>query len=324
QIYLQGTEVGNTRLDALAAAAQEHGSQHGRYGQFAAEGQVRATTLKAPGIAVKVEYNSHEHRPSVNGEMRIDASNNMLLPNFVPLVVEISKSIKEVMRRQERRAAAKAKPQPARKASQKFFEDESIVTANPTNIFGKTKVDLGLRICKQEFGLSCQPIARVDAKLVLEDFYVTMNTIESDDFGHFFAMSAVLTKLSAQIKHMYSREPTFSFDMDSIVLSAMNSKHLSGDSGISAILKVNPTQLTINAKQLQDLLLFREIWLPPEIRSSQQTAPPPQAVRPDDFAVQRYHTAAVAAAFPWNATVTFAELTVNLDLGQSIGKTSVT
>ncbi|TKA83927.1 hypothetical protein B0A55_00209 [Friedmanniomyces simplex] len=324
QVYMQGSEVDGKRLDALAAASQQHGSQHGRYGQFAAEGQVRSTTLKAPGIALKVEYNANEHQPSINGEMRIDASSNMLLPNFVPLMVEVSKSIRQVLRHQQDKPATKPKPQGGAKAPQKFFEDESIVTANPAAFFGKTKVDLGLRICRQEFGLSCQPIARVDAKMVLDDFYITMNTIESDDFGHFFAMSAVLSKLSAQVKHVYSREPTFGFEMDSIVLSGMNSKHLSGDSGISAILKVNPTKLSVNAKQLQDLLLFREIWLPPEIRNAQESAPPTQPTRSDDFVVQRYHTVAAAAAFPWNATVTITELAVNLDLGQSIGKTSVT
>ena len=124
--------------------------------------------------------------------------------------------------------------------AQRFFEDDSLVKADPTAIFGKTKVNLGLRICKQEFGLTCQPIATVDAIAELEDFYFTVNTLDSEDQGHFFAMAAVLTKLSSRVKHVYSREPTFSFDMDSIVMSLMNSKHFSGVNGISAILKINP------------------------------------------------------------------------------------
>ena len=328
QLYLQGSGPRDLTLSALAATSQQHGAQHGRYGQFAADGATMHTTLKAPGIAMKVEYNanSHERQPTVNGEVRVDASSNMLLPNVVPLLLEVSNSVKEVMQNQDSKTPAKAQPTPDTKApAQRFFEDESIVTADPEAFFGKTKVDLGLRICRQEFGLTCQPIARVDAKAALDDFYVTMNTIESDEHGHFFAISAVVTKLSAQVKHMYSREPTFSYDMDSIVLSVLNSKHLSGTSGISAILKINPTRTFINGKQLQDLLLFREIWLPPEIRAS-QSRPAPQATsdRPDDFLVQRYHAVAAAAAFPWNATVSIAELAVDLDLGQSIGKSSFT
>ncbi|KAF2768253.1 hypothetical protein EJ03DRAFT_328448 [Teratosphaeria nubilosa] len=328
QVYLQGSGRSPETLGSLAAPSQEQQSPHGRYGQFAAEGELMHTTLKFPGIALKLEYNSLGGQPRVNGEMQIEASTNNLLPNVVPLVLEISNSVKEVMQNSEQTEDQKVKPNPKpqkeqqTKPAQKYFEEDSIAAANPSSIFGKTKVDLGLRVCRQEFGLSCQPIARVDAKAVLDDFYFTMNTIESEGFGHFFAMSAVLSKLSAQVKHMYSREPTFSFDMDSIVLSLMNSKHLSGVNGISAIVKINPTKLSINARQLQDLLLFREIWLPPEIRNAAPPAPSAPTSRPDDYIVQKYQLAAAAAAFPWNATVSVAKLSVDLDLGQSIGKSS--
>jgi hypothetical protein len=324
QVYLQGSGRAAKTLGALAASSQDPHNQHGRYGQFAAEGELMHTTLKSPGIAFKLEYNSTEVQPSVHAELRIDASSNMLVPNVVPLVLEISNSVKDVLQTNETPTTPKPviKQELQPKQSQKFFEEDSLVAANPCNLFGKTKVDFGLRVCRQEFGLSCQPIARVDAKAVLDDFYFTMNTIQSEDYGHFFAMSAVLSKLSAQVKHMYSREPTFSFDMDSIVLSLMNSKHLSGVNGVSAIVKINPTKLSVNVKQLQDLLLFREIWLPPEIRNAQPAPMRTPSSRSDDFIVQKYQLAAASAAFPWNATISIAELGVDLDLGQSIGKTS--
>lgn len=339
QVYMQGSTKDKSlpTLAAAAASQQRQGATHGRYGQFAAEGALMHTTLTAPGIAVKMEYNSHEHRPTVNGELRIDASSNMLLPSVVPIVLEVTNTVKEVLQsdKQTQEAAVAPKPSPPEnKATQKFFEDDSIATADPARFFGKTKVDLGFRICKQEFGLTCQPIARVDAKASLDDFYITMNTIDSDEHGHFFAMSAVVTKLKAEVQHVYSKEPTFSFDMDSVVLSAMNNKHLSGTPGVSAILNVNPTRIVINGKQVQDLLLFREIWLPPEIRNaaaaasssasttSPSNAPPP--ARADDFFMSRYQSVASAAAFPWNATVSITRLAVDLDLGQSIGKSSFT
>jgi hypothetical protein len=328
--FVQGSGIRDYSLSALAATSQQHGSQHGRYGQFAADGTKMQTTLKAPGIALKVEYNSHTdtRQPTVNGEVRVDASSNMLLPNVVPLLLEVSNSVKEVLQNQDKSKSREPAPPVEVKPAQKFFEDESIVTADPTAIFGKTKVDLGLRVCRQEFGLTCQPIARVDAKAALDDFYITMNTIDSDEHGHFFALSATITKLNAEVKHVYSREPTFSYDMDSIVFSVLNSKHLSGTSGISAILKINPTRTFINGKQLQDLLLFREIWLPPEIRVSRRpTSPGPvqtPSSRPDEYFVAKYRSVAAAAAFPWNATISIAELAVDLDLGQSIGKSSFT
>jgi hypothetical protein len=326
-VYLQGSGPSDPSSSTITAASQEKAKQ-GRYGQFSPDGGTLSTSLKAPGIALKLEYNDTEARPHVSGELRVDASKNLLLPNVVPLILEVSNSVKEVMRSRENKESTTtpAAPVPKNdvKAAQRFFEDDSLVKADPTAIFGKTKVNLGLRICKQEFGLTCQPIAKVDAVAELEDFYFTVNTLDSEDQGHFFAMSAVLTKLSARVKHVYSREPTFSFDMDSIVMSLMNSKHFSGVNGISAILKINPTKTSVNAKQLQDLLLFREIWLPPEIRNAQAFAQQSPQSQSDDYLVQRYQAVAAAAAFPWNATVSIAELGIDLDLGQSIGKSTFT
>ena len=100
----------------------------------------------------------------------------------------------------------------------------------------------------------------------------------------------------------------------------MNSKHLSGTSGISAILKINPTALQINARQLQDFLLFREIWVPPEIRRASKPASPSVNSEPQEYLIQRYQQVAAATAFPWNANIAIADVKVDMDLGQSIGK----
>ena len=79
---------------------------------------------------------------------------------------------------------------------------------------------------------------------------VLFNSTTTYPVGHLFAISASLSKLSAEVKHVYSRDPTFSFDMESVVLSLMNSKHISGVNGIAAILKIkdeNQKLLTIAA-----------------------------------------------------------------------------
>ena len=173
----------------------------------------------------------------------------------------------------------------------------------------------------REFSLSCQPIARVAATARFDDIYVTINTVQSVEHGHFFALSAAFTRLQASVQHDYSRQSTGSFDVDSVVLSLMNSKHVSGTSGISAILKISPMKVLVNAKQLQDYLLFREIWMPPEMR--QTSAAPmasPTMSQSQSFSIQRYQQVAATGAFPWNATISIAELDVQLDLGQAIGK----
>ena len=95
------------------------------------------TTLKAPGFALKVEYDdAYDQQPIVNGELRVDASSNNLLPNVVPLILEIAQGVKQVMQSQEGKKAPKEEEKQENKPQQRFYEDESIVTADPSAFFG--------------------------------------------------------------------------------------------------------------------------------------------------------------------------------------------
>ncbi|KAF1827428.1 uncharacterized protein K489DRAFT_311206 [Dissoconium aciculare CBS 342.82] len=329
--HLQGANAYNQTDAPESTSVHKQPSasvNHGRFGQYATDGARLKTSLTSPGIAFKLEFRADGPTPSFHAEIRVEASSNLLLPDVVPLILEVSDGVKELVQGRDfvDNISEQEGSQIMSKSTltQSFFEEDSIIIANPAKIFGRTRVDVGIRVCRQEFGLSCQPVARVDAKASLEDFYFVVNTIDSDEHGHFFATSAIMTKLTAQVKHMYSREPTFIYDMESVELSAMNDKHLSGTPGISAILNINPTRLFVNGKQLQDLLLFREIWLPAEIRDTMaaSNSEPPNESKADEYFAQRYQSAAAAAAFPWNATICIKRLAVDLDLGQSIGKPS--
>ncbi|RAR04787.1 fermentation associated protein [Stemphylium lycopersici] len=318
-VHIHGSEA--TPIQGSSSRAQ----QKGRYSQFVGDESKSSLALRAPGVAVRVEYMDDGSEPSLNAELRVDGSTNTLLPTVVPIIIDISDSIKAVVRENDDEDASTSPEQPKQqeqfKPAAKLLEDDNnIITADPTTILGRTRLNLGLRICKQEFSLSCQPIARVTAIAKVEDIYITVNSVKSQEHGHFFAASATFEKLQTTVQHVYSRESTFSLDVESVVLSLMNSKHLSGTSGISAILKINPTALQINARQLQDFLLFREIWVPPEIRRASKPASPNVSSEPQEYLIQRYQQVATATAFPWNANVAIADIKVDLDLGQSIGK----
>lgn len=319
-VFVQGRSLADAHSLALSVLQGARLPQHGRYNQFTPDNANNSsTTLRAPGIAFKVEYrNGGPDDQSLNAEMKIYASSNILYPTVVPLIMEISSSIKDVVgdSREQEQATKPSLPQP------KFLDDERLRGADPVAIFGNCKLNLGLRICRQEFSLSCQPIARVAATARFEDIYITVNTVQSKEHGRFFTVSAAFTRLHASVQHVYSRESTGNFEVDSIVVSLMNSKHVSTANGISAILKISPMKAQVNAKQSQDFLLFREIWVPPEIRRSSSTTALVPASESHAFIVQRYQHIAAAGAFPWNATVSIAELDVQLDLGQSLGKSA--
>lgn len=288
-----------------------------KYAQFASDEHSSGTLMKSPGIAFKVEYRDPgKEDPSLYGEIKIDASTNTLYPSFVPLVMDLTSSIKEVVSGSD--TNPKVAPEQAL-AKTKSAQEEYLL--DPTAVIGRLKLNLGMRICKQEFTLSCQPIARVAATASFEDVYFTVNTVASADQGNFFAISGAVTNLHASVRHVYSREETGQFQVDSMVLSLMNSKHVSGTSGVSAILKLSPMKVSVNAKQLQDFLLFREIWMPRDARQA-STSPVAklQTENSQGHLVQRYQQVAATAAFPWTATVLMTALEINVDLGQAIGR----
>jgi hypothetical protein len=319
-VYLQGRKVTDTVISPQGSIFGK-APQSGRYGQFSQEDPSSMTVLRAPGLAWKVEFKDNGiDDPSLNAEVKISASSNILYPTVVPLILEISSTVKEIVSERDEEISQQPKPSPPKFIS---ADEENILIADPSAVLGRTRLNLGLRICTQEFSLSCQPIARVAATARFEDIYVTINTVRTLEHGNFFAISASITHLQASVQHVYSRESTGSFDVESVVLSLMNSKHVSGTSGVSTILKISPMKILVNAKQLQDFLLFREIWMPSEIRRS-SSAPVANTNTPQSqsFSIQRYQEVAATGAFPWNATVSITELDVQLDLGQAIGKSA--
>ena len=318
-VYIQGKRVSDPHAVALNLLRGGRLPQHGRYGQFTKEDATSSTTLKAPGVAWKVEYKDLGiEDPSLNAEIRVSASTNILHPTVVPLILEISSSVKEVVGETE----GTQQPTDPKSSPHKFIDDEKLRAADPSAILGSCKLNLGLRICRQEFSLSCQPIARVAATAQFEDIYITVNTVQALDQTRFFAVFAAFTNLQASVQHVYSRESTGSFEVKSIVMSLMNSKHVSTVKGLSAILKISPMKIQVNAKQLQDFLLFREIWIPQDIRHSPSAPTPNPPNDAQTFVVQRYQQVAAAGAFPWNATVSVTELNVDVDLGQALGKST--
>jgi hypothetical protein len=296
-----------------------------KYGQYVQGDSATTATLRAPGVALKVQFEDNgTDNPALNAELKVDPSTNVLYPTLVPLVKQMTATVKEIMGEQQqsqpgrpRRPSTAAKLQP-----QKLMQETPFGAPDPNSILGRCKVNLGLLFCKQEFSLSCQPIARVAATAQFESVYVTVNTVQSTEQGRFLALSLAFNSLEASVKHVYSNESTASFEVQSMVLSLMNSKHLGRTSGMSAILRVSPMKVSLNAKQVQDSLLFREIWLPSDDDESDSVSPPPQPEQPEaqTYIVQRYQQVASTSAFPWNTTIAVEKLEITLDLGSTLGK----
>ncbi|KAL9013327.1 MAG: hypothetical protein Q9173_001971 [Seirophora scorigena] len=319
-VYVQGRTMSDPQSLASDLSQGKRVPQHGRYGQFTHDNAGSNTTLRAPGVALKVEYKDPGiTNPSLNAEVRVDASSNILFPTVVSLVLEMSSSVKEIVGEPHPQAQTEEhRPPTSRLMSQEKFQ-----TADPKAIFGNCTVNLGLRICRQDFSLSCQPIARVAAKAQVEQIYITVNTVRSEEHDQSFALSGAFSGFQASVQHVYSRESTGGFEVQSITVSLMNSKHLGAPKGISVIAQISPTKIYLNVKQLQDFLLFREIWVPADIRKPPPAPVPSLSSEPQAYMVQRYQQIAATSAFPWNATLSIDRLDIQVDLGQSLGKSGL-
>lgn len=317
-VSLQGKQTDDPQT-MLTATLKGSRLSKTKYGQYVQGDTITTATFRAPGVAVKVQFEDNgTDDPALNAEMKVDASTNVLYPTLVPLIKQMTATVKEVMGEQEQpKASSTMKLQP-----QLLMQETPFHAKDPDTILGRCRVNVGLLICKQEFSLSCQPIARVAATARFDSVYVTVNTVQSDDHGRFISLLVACNTLGASVKHVYSNESTASFDVNSIVMSVMNSKHLRSTKGITAILRVSPMAVAVNAKQVQDFMLFREIWLASndegETEATSTFQGPPSDTQ--TYIVQRYQQVASASVFPWNATIAIEKLEIQLDLGSTLGR----
>ena len=324
-VTLQGRH-GEGLQAALTAKMRGSRITEARYGQYVHGDAATAASLRAPGVALKVQFESKQNAdPALNAELNVDASSNVLYPTVVPLVKQMTATVKEVMgsRHPSSPTDDGVKMQRRMSIPDKTPAGAPHVDVNSADaIIGKSRINVGLRIRRQEFSLSCRPVAKVSATTKFDGAYVTVNTVQSDEHGRFVALLASLNSLQASVKHVYSNESTASFHISSIVMSAMNSKHLGSMSGISAVLRVSPVTVALNAKQVQDLLLFREIWLPTTDEPGTSSAPSTPA-ESQAYVVQRYQQVASAPVFPWNTAIAVEKFEIQLDLGSTLGRSSL-
>ena len=324
-VHIQGKTSREPRSTVAGVLKSSRSPQHGKYNQFISDQSTASSaTLRSPGIALNVEFkNSGRGDKSLGAEMQVSASSNTLYPSVVPLAMEISSSIREIIGESEQSVKSPNRTE-SKSLQTRFLENEELRSGDPSTLLGGCKVNLGLRICRQDFSLSCQPVARVAARARFEDIYFTINTVQSAPFGKFFTITAAFTGLEAFVQHVYSRESTADVKIDSIVISFLNSKHFTAVNGISAIMKVSPVKAQVNAKQMQDFLLFRDIWIPPEMRQSQAgPQEPPAPTTSQNFVIQRYQLIAATETFPWNAVISIAGIILQLDFGSAIGRPSL-
>ena len=332
-VSLSKKKLGNCTIDADFAGAKvqmdmdkatdgtrskprsDFGSQI-RYEKLSDDDTIPCAVLWTPGVALKLQYTNNISRPKLFADICIQASTNNLAPTFVPIVLDVLDSIKRNVREDEQRVAR------SKLAPQKNVASNSETTSSALTI-EKTKLHLGIRVCRQEFSLTCRPIAKVAATASFDEVYLTLGDIYSADKDKYYSLTGTVKRFRAAIQHVYSQESTFNLNIHSILLSIMSTKALNQQGGISAVIEMSPVDTQLNAKKLQDFLLFRDIWVPDKMRGTEQQSLPSASSDPHEYFIQRYRQIAAATPFSWAITLTILDSRAEIDLGQAIGKLSI-
>ncbi|KAK9480850.1 hypothetical protein V1514DRAFT_301676 [Lipomyces japonicus] len=273
---------------------------------------VVVATLRVPGVHFLMDYLVTASRvATLSAEILIESSTNKLFPRVVPVVMEMVKSFQATIREPKNNKSVESKDGDMPK-------ELPPMTSDAINVLENLTFNIGLRVARQEFTLSCHPIARVAATAVYDEFYVTVNAFHPPSSPRYFSMSAQLSNLRASLQHIYSRESSGQIVIKDMTIGALSHKKLSRESGLSCVGRVADVQMDLNMKQSHDLLLFQDIWSPNMILEA--TDPQTRANDRAEILVERYHRVASTNAFPWNVDFELLNVKGNVDLGQALGK----
>ncbi|KAK9367831.1 hypothetical protein V1509DRAFT_647370 [Lipomyces kononenkoae] len=270
-------------------------------------------TLRVPGVHVLMDYLAAARTQSLFVEILIESSNNKLYPRVMPVAMEMVRYLQDTMR--EPKAA------PITAASEKQVEArmDLMSPVQTSEILGNIALNLALRFGRQEFTLSCEPIAKVAANTVVDELYLTLNTFhKASSTNRFFSCAMRLLNMRASLQHIYSRESSAQIAIEELTVAALSSQKLIRDTGLSFVGKVSDVLMDLNIKQSHDILLFQDIWSPGLALGASH--PKKTAEQQAELLVQRYHRVASTNAFPWNVDFELTNLKGGLDLGQSLGK----
>ncbi|KAK9464001.1 uncharacterized protein V1516DRAFT_89241 [Lipomyces oligophaga] len=265
-------------------------------------------TLRVPGVHVVGNYAVLPTRKTLRSEIFIEPSKNEVEPRVMPAVMEMIENFKSNVR--ERKDIILPETAPSR-------IPPIATTAN--ELVGDVDLSVALRIGRQEFSLSCEPIAKVAALAWFDSFYVTLNTCEKLSEKKFLTFTAQVINLEGHLRHIYSRESSANMSIGDITLTVMSDQRIHKGTGITGVGKIDSVRGYLNLKQSHDLLLFQDIWSPNnnlDLSSGKSKSANERA----ELLVQRYHRVSSTSAVPWSIHVAVYNIHGQLDMGQLLGK----
>jgi hypothetical protein len=194
--------------------------------------------IAIPGLSLRSRY-SRKPRHVFHAEICILESSNVLSPQMKPFIHDILRRIERVMSRTTMDNIPPSNPQ---------TPGESI--PKTAAILGDLKFSVGLRIQSQDLTLTCDPFAKVDANVGVDEIYATLISCKTANHDQTFALTLSMPGAHAILQHHYSGIASAKIKLNDLYLSMFNNDQIrSTEPGVSAILKSSALDVTLNARQ---------------------------------------------------------------------------
>jgi hypothetical protein len=194
-------------------------------------------SMQIPGLALRSRF-SRKPRHVFHAEICILESSNVLSPKIIPFLHEILHRIECVMSRRTIRLSETSSQSPP----------ENVPST--AAILGDLKFSVGLRVQSQELTLTCDPFAKVDASIGVDEIYATLISCKTASHNQTFAMTVTVSGAHASLQHHYSGIASAKIKLNDLNLSMFNNNQIrTTQPGISAILKSSALEVSLNARQ---------------------------------------------------------------------------
>ncbi|KAH3675457.1 hypothetical protein WICMUC_002746 [Wickerhamomyces mucosus] len=270
--------------------------------------------LRTPAVQIRGKYSktSKERNHNVSIEVFTHSSSNKLYHSCVPILIDMWDGIKDNFKSDT-------------SVESQIKDSQTFSNIDLTELLSLIHVAFSLHIDKQELILSCEPSAKVQAVVSIDAIDILLETNDGKLYYPIFG-TVLLGNVGASLQHTYSREISGSVDIDRMLLMAsLDNPELVR---ISASARVDTVNSYINLKQLQDLDLFKDLWFPRSYipgsanQSIKSIATVVESTRNDNF-VLNFSKASRTSLNPWNLNFSILDVSLKVDMGQSLGELSL-
>lgn len=257
--------------------------------------------LHFPAVKIHFSYAHDKLGPKkhiLRSQIFTSSSDNKLLSNCVPVVLDLVDSVRRAMKEPIRDT-------PVDKREKLNF----------SSLLRETDFYLGIKVDKQILALSCEPTAKVEAEIGIEG--LNFQIMSGDEC---IEVLGNLELISISLRHIYSRQVSGYFKIESIW--AMVAIQI-GAISLKSCGLISNVDGYIDIKQYQDLALFRDIWVPDSVirrRYDGTRSDQGDSLAANRNIASRSKEVSTTSAIPWILTYMLLDVKITVNFGPSLGE----